>query len=76
MTKQPIGSNSISSSNRSGGACDAVLQHQDRSTGPVRLPTVRSNDFIDQFNRLYGKVGLKMTINQVIKVDAEVDASP
>ncbi|MGB7327096.1 MAG: hypothetical protein WBD31_19625 [Rubripirellula sp.] len=69
-------SNSTSSSNRSGGVCDAVLQQQDHKTGPVRLPSVRSSDFIDQFNRLYGKVGLTMTANHIANDNDEVDVNP
>ncbi|TWU48612.1 hypothetical protein Poly51_45130 [Rubripirellula tenax] len=55
----------ISSSNRIGDSrCDAVLASQDRCTGPVRLPISRASDFVDQFNRTYQSVGLKLTANK------------
>ncbi len=53
---------SSSSSNRSGGVCDAVVAKDDRITGPVRLPLAESNNFVDEFNRIYGEVGMSLKV--------------
>ena len=49
-----------SSSNRSGGACDAEIRVLDAFAGPMRLPMHRSEDFIAEFNRTYRNVGMSL----------------
>ena len=50
----------MSSSNRSGGVCDAVLVRKEQKVGPMRLPISRADDFVDQFNRIYGGMGMAL----------------
>ncbi|MEM8669967.1 MAG: hypothetical protein AAGG48_20740 [Planctomycetota bacterium] len=50
----------VSSSNREGGVCDAVLVREDGVAGPVRLPMNRVDDFVDHFNRVYGELGMQL----------------
>lgn len=51
-----------SSSNRVTEINDAVLVKDQRAVGPMRLPENRAEDFIDQFNRTYGGLGMKLAL--------------
>jgi len=53
-------SSTSSSSNRQAGACDALVMHSDRQVGVMRLPESRADDFVDQFNRKYRSIGIKI----------------
>ncbi|QDT04399.1 hypothetical protein K227x_27900 [Rubripirellula lacrimiformis] len=69
----------ISSSNRShrlpDGACEAVLANRDAVAGPVRLPLSRASDFVDQFNRIYGRLGLNLAMTPAADAADAADAA-
>ena len=54
------------SSNRHSTPCKAYLQREDDAVGPLRLPMKNPEQFIAQFNRVYGKLGL-----QILAVETE-----
>ncbi len=64
----------MSSSNRQGGVCDARLIKADQQVGVMRLPLNRADDFVDQFNRKYGLIGLQLM--QVPKSQPETEKIP
>ncbi|QDT11847.1 hypothetical protein [Planctomycetes bacterium K23_9] len=54
------------SSNRHSVACEAYLQREDESVGPLRLPAKNTIEFIKQFNRVYRRLGLRIqTVDDV-----------
>ncbi len=50
----------MSSSNRARIASNAILIRDAETVGPIRLPMNRADDFIDQFNRTYGQLGIAL----------------
>ena len=50
-----------SSSNRVSEINDAVLVKDQRALGPLRLPEIRPDDFIDHFNRTYQSLGITLS---------------
>ncbi|MGB7347109.1 MAG: hypothetical protein WBD20_22990 [Pirellulaceae bacterium] len=48
------------SSNRHNTPCDAYLRRDDHSVGPLRLPEKNVASFVEEFNRIYGKLGMKL----------------
>ena len=50
----------MSSSNRPAGESDAAVFRGDQPVGPLRLPRKAKQDFIAEFNRIYGDAGLKI----------------
>lgn len=50
----------MSSSNRSAEPCDAVVTEAGQPAGPVRLPETHPAEFIEQFNRAYGALGISI----------------
>jgi hypothetical protein len=68
----------MSSSNRVAPDYDGVVLREGEPTGPVRLPENRSSDFVAQFNRIYGCLGLSLqpiereaVVEEVELVDAD-----
>jgi len=49
------------------------LIRDDHAAGPIRLPISRQDDFIDQFNRVYGGLGLSLTPQVESDDDSVVD---
>ena len=62
----------MSSSNRSAAKSDGVLMRDQQPIGPMRLPENRAGDFVDQFNRIYGSLGL--SIDSVTPSASEIAA--
>jgi hypothetical protein len=48
------------SSNRHAQPCEAYLQREGDEVGPLRLPLKDPVRFINQFNRVYARLGLKI----------------
>jgi len=65
----------VSSSNSVPGQCDAVVMNGEQQVGVMRLPRSRPSDFIDDFNRLYGPVGMRLVAlvadGKSVRVSAE-----
>ena len=48
------------SSNRHAQPCEAYLKRDEDAVGPLRLPIKDPVRFINQFNRVYARLGLKI----------------
>ena len=48
------------SSPRSASEFDGVLRTQDVIVGPIKLPLYAPDDFVLEFNAMYGRIGLKI----------------
>lgn len=58
----------MSSSPSDPGACDALVMRGETQVGVMRMPVDRPTDFVDQFNRTYAAVGIRL-------VPLEIDAA-
>ena len=64
----------MSSSSRRPALSDlAILNQQDRSTGPLMLPAQQADEFVAEFNRIYGPIGLCLRMKK--SPDASGDAA-
>ncbi|TWT93559.1 hypothetical protein [Neorhodopirellula pilleata] len=50
------------SSHRPTMPCDAVIVRQDRPVGAMLLPIVDSESFVEEFNRTYASIGLRISV--------------
>lgn len=55
------------SSNRRIPTCDAIVEHQGQPVGPMLLPDVAAEAFIEEFNRVYRSIGLR--INRMAEIE-------
>lgn len=72
------------SSNRNIRICDAIISESPirnqtprkatataRNTGPVRLPLIAPEAFVEQFNQIYGAIGMRLTPVQSIPAEPQ-----
>lgn len=50
----------MSSSNRIAVPADGAVFRDDTPVGPIRLPVKEPSSFIVEFNRIYGKTGMRL----------------
>lgn len=66
---QPAAPPVRSSSNRlPPPTCDATIARDRVCVGSVRLPVTRSDEFIDQFNRIYASIGIELSDCRTITI--------
>ncbi len=54
------------SSNRVAKPCDAFIQRDEEGVGPLRLPEKNPIGFVQHFNRIYGRLGLKLRVSSTV----------
>ncbi len=54
----------IMSSNRPPMPCQATVSQRHRPVGPLLLPDVAPESFVEEFNRTYRSIGLTVTLNE------------
>lgn len=54
------------SSNRLAIPSDAIVMRQDEPVGAVLLPSVEIESFVEEFNRTYESIGMRLSVNGTV----------